>query len=349
MSAPMVLLRSLNQRRSRLLKALVNSPVAFGLLILALLACGWNYLAAESSRDRVAEANAVLLETERLFSAIKDLETGERGYVLVGNERYRSTYERARLAIEADLDELQHLVHGDLKGALAGEKPLTVLVAEKRDFAAKVVAARDRDGFEEAAELVRTEDSNHVMEAISREADAIRNVLTRRVERIQASDRLRGLVLALLTGAAAWSAALLLAGLVLLRREEGRRMAALLEGVLDHAPVGLGFLDRNLTVQRMNPPMAALPGFGSANGRSIWAAMPWLEPHLKLPLEAALRRGVTTPNVVIPGTRGTCPLEMSVFPVMTPNEEGATVIEGVGLVVSDRDVPVEASADPHSA
>ncbi len=113
-------------------------------------------------------------------------------------------------------------------------------------------------------------------------------------------------------------------------------MAALLEGVLDHVPVGLGFLDRNLTVQRMNPPMAALPGFGSATGRSIWAAMPWLEPHLRLPLESALRRGVTTPDLAIPGRGGHCPLAMSVFPVMTPNEDGATVIEGVGLVISDR-------------
>lgn len=314
-------------------KALVNSPVAFGLLIIALLASGWNYLVAESSRDRVAEANAVLLETERLFSSIKDLETGERGFVLVGGENYLIPYDGARTAIDASLATLKRLTHGDLRGAFTGGKSLETLVAQKRDFAARVVALRKDQGFEAATDLVRTGEGKRVMDAIRLEAAAIRDRLDARVAKIQRSDRLRGLALALLTGVASWGAVALLAGLLLVRRDEGRRDAALLKGVLDNAPIGLGFLDRELRLQHANPPLAAIEGFGAADGRPIEAVLPALKSRLAAPLDAALHRGVATPDIAVPPGPVARALNVSVFPVRVPNDEGALAIEGVALVV----------------
>lgn len=272
MPAPIAALRRLDRRRSRVMAALVNSPVAFGLLIVAPLASGWNDLVAESSRDRVAQAQGTLLEVERLFSSIKDLETGERGFVLVGGENDLIPYDDARAAIDDNLARLRRITHGGLGIALAGGRSLEALVADKRDFAARVVALRKEQGFEAATDLVRTGEGKRTMDAIRAEAEAIRARLSDRVERIQRSDRLRGLLLALLTGAASWSAVVLLAGLLLVRREEGRLTSALLDGVLENAPVGLGLLDRDLKLRHRNRAPAALDGqgLGAALGQTLW-------------------------------------------------------------------------------
>lgn len=342
MFAPIAALRHWNRRRSRLTAALVNSPVAFGLLIIALLAAGWNYLVAESSRERIAEASGVVLEVERLFSSIKDLETGERGFVLVGSPIYLIPYDEARSAIDRSLDRLTKITHGRSDVLVVDGQSLVALVAEKRDFAARVVALRKEKGFEAATELVRTGEGKRSMDAIRAEVAAIRASLSVRVDRIQRGDRLRGLLLALLTGATAWSAVVLLAGLLLLRREEGRLASALLNGVLEHAPIGLGFLDRDLRLRHKNSAFSDLtgPDIGACLGRTMWASLPALEQHLSAPLDAALRRGVASSDILIPvpmkdAPGGTRHLRMSCYPLGVPNELGRSEIEGVGLVVAE--------------
>ncbi|GEP01869.1 CHASE3 domain-containing protein [Methylobacterium haplocladii] len=341
MLAPIAALRRWNRRRSRLTSALVSSPVAFGLLVVALLAAGWNYLMAESSRDRVAEAGGVVLEVERLFSSIKDLETGERGFVLVGGENYLIPYDGARDAIDRSLAQLTTITHGRSEALVGGGKPLVGLVAAKRDFAARVVALRKEQGFEAATDLVRTGEGKRIMDAIRAEVAVIRAQLSERVAKIQRSDRLRGLLLAVLTGATAWGAVALLAWLLLLRREEGRLTSALLEGVLEHAPVGLGFLDRDLRLQHRNRALANLggSGFGGGLGQTIWAALPALEERLSAPLHAALRQGLATADIPVPVPSRTIPggirrLRMSFYPLTVPNAEGHPEIEGVGFVVA---------------
>lgn len=326
MSAPVATLRRLNRERPRTFRALVNSPVAFGLLIIALLASGWNYLVAESSRDRVAAANAVLIETERLFSSIKDLETGERGFVLVGGENYLIPYDGARVAIDKSLAALTPLLRGQMRGPFTGDKSLETLVAEKRDFAARVVALRKEQGFEAATDLVRTGEGKRVMDAIRIEAAAIRDRLETRVAKIQRSDRLRGLILALLTGAASWSAVVLLAGLLLVPREEPAR-DRLGEALLEDAPLGLGCFDRDLRVTRANPALTAMTGL-----------TPGLDAHqalasLECPLEAARARGVATDGVPFASVGG-ADHRASLFPLMQPDAKGGRTIAGVGIVLS---------------
>lgn len=328
-------LTRLLRRRSLLVKAFVNSPVAFGLMAIALLAGGWNYLVAESSRDRVAEANGTLLEVERLFSSVKDLQTAERGYVLVGGDRFLTLYDSANEAIDGSLKELRQLTHGHLDAALAGGPSLESLVARKRAFASNVVAVRKEKGFEAATDLVRTGEGEQIMTALRDEAHAIRDTLDERVARVQRSDRLRGLLLALLTGATSWSAVALLALVVFARRDEARRAGAVLAAMRE-APVGLGILDRDMTLLESNPALGKL-GVGAATGAPIWEGSPGLEAALSQPLAKAIR-GVATPDIAIgvPADQGSRedarPLRVSVYPVGIPDAEGRTRTGGIGLV-----------------
>src|ERR1700712_4247568 len=60
----------------------------------------------------------------------------------------------------------------------------------------------------------------------------------------------------------------------MVRRREGQRMTALLEGVLENAPVGLGFLDRDLNIRHMNKALESMSerGFGTDLGAAAFIA-----------------------------------------------------------------------------
>src|ERR1700712_1568944 len=77
-----------------------GQPVAFGLFGVALLLTVWNLAAPSAARDRVSSQNRVTLSLERLLSAVLDLETGSRGYVLAGEDRYLDPYRTSQSALD---------------------------------------------------------------------------------------------------------------------------------------------------------------------------------------------------------------------------------------------------------
>ncbi|GJD54651.1 Autoinducer 2 sensor kinase/phosphatase LuxQ [Methylobacterium dankookense] len=321
--------------------ALLGSPAAFVLLAAALAAGAWNYLAGEASRTATARGNAVIAGVERLLSAVKDLETGERGYVLVGSEEYLQPYASALQAIDSGLTGLGRAAQEPLR---AGSPFLARLVAEKRAFAARVVDERRSGGFEPATALVRTGEGKRLMDAIRAEGAGIAAVTERRLAELRAGESLRALALSLLSGLCALGAIALLARLALVRRRESLRMSALLDGVLANAPSGLGFLDRDLKIRHMNRALAVMSerGFGADLGAPIWAMLPTLRDQLAPKLAAALEAGLVTPDVPVAVPTPSAPggvrhFSMSFYPLRASSDADG-VVEGVGLVVLDETV-----------
>ncbi|WP_191970000.1 response regulator [Methylobacterium planeticum] len=345
MSVSIAPLRRWHWRGSRPLAGFLGSPVAFGLLCVALGAGAWNYLAGEASRAEIARANAIVSGTERLLSAVKDLETGERGFVIVGGERYLATYTDSLGAIDARLAALGAVAAAPGRDAATGGKSLATLIAGKRDFAARVVDLRKQRGFEAATDLVRTEEGKRIMDAIRAESAAIQTETARRVEATEARDRLRSLVLSILASLSALAAIAMLARLALVRRRESLRMTSLLDGVLANAPVGLGFLDRNLEIRHMNRALAVMSerGFGADLGAPIWAMLPTLRETLAPKLAAALEDGLVTPDVPVAVPTPSAPggvrhFSMSFYPLRGVAEAKGPQVDGVGLVVLDETI-----------
>ncbi|MBW4971922.1 CHASE3 domain-containing protein, partial [Croceibacter atlanticus] len=79
---------------------------------------------------------ATIAGIERLISEVKDLETGERGFVLVGSEDYLRPYTTALTKIDTELTGLGAAAQDPVR---AGGPSLAGLIAQKRDFAARVV------------------------------------------------------------------------------------------------------------------------------------------------------------------------------------------------------------------
>jgi PAS domain S-box-containing protein len=336
-------LRRRNWRGAGPLAWLLGSPAAFILLVIALGTGTANYVAGEADRAATARANATVAGIERLISEVKDLETGERGFVLVGSEDYLEPYTTALAKIETELSGLGSAAQEPVR---AGGPSLAGLIAQKRAFAARVVSARRNQGFEPALDLVRTGEGKRLMDAIRTEAAGRQAATAQQLAGLQARERWRGLLLFLLSGAAALGAIVLLARLALVRRQESLRMSRLLDGVLANAPVGLGFLDRDLKIRHMNRALATMSerGFGADLGAPIWAMLPTLQEALAPKLAAALREGLVSPNVPVAVPAPTAPggvrqFSMSFYPLR--GEYGVAAekgVEGVGLVVVDETI-----------
>ncbi len=107
---------------------------------------------------------------------------------------------------------------------------------------------------------------------------------------IEAADGRRALALDLASLAAAALAVGLLARQSLLRRREGQRSRERLADVLGNAPVGLGFLDPDLTLRHANRALAEMMGRGRGARRPALGRGPALEGRLRPALEAARGR-----------------------------------------------------------
>jgi methyl-accepting chemotaxis protein len=103
------------------------------------------------------------------LSSLKDAETGQRGFVLTGAERYLEPYNGAAKLIDEHLQELQQLTvdNPSQQGRVAR---LKTLAAEKLAELAETVALRRQHGEKAAVEVVLTDRGKNTMDEIRRVA-----------------------------------------------------------------------------------------------------------------------------------------------------------------------------------
>ncbi len=298
------------------------------LLVLGLGTGAWALVSAGRARLVVAEQNRVLMATERLLSTLKDLETGERGYVLTGVPSYLEPYEQATAALGGAIQALD-------TDKQAAER-LAGLVDAKRAFAAEVIEARRSSGMEAATALVLTGQDKASMDRVRA---AVATVQDTARARIRATEQARlGPLLPAVAAAAILAAFAAIALLAWRRRRAERASTALLESVLDNAPVGLGFLDPALRVQHMNRALSTMSerALDAAVGRSLWDVLPDMRAALEPRLAEVLQAGRTLANVeaAMPGRANPALLREFQFGFF-PLPMGAGDAAGAGMVVTD--------------
>ena len=124
------------------------------------------------------------------------------------------------------------------------------------------------------------------------------------------------------------------------RRREHRAATALLEGVLENAPVGLGLLDNALRVRHMNRALSTMSdrALSAGVGTSIWEVVPQLREALEPRLGLVVDGGRSVANVDIQAGSNlrqdqTRDYQVSFYPLRSTS--GRKRIEGAGMVVSD--------------
>jgi len=226
---------------------------------------------------------------------MKDLETGERGFLLTGADEFLEPYRAA----EARLGEYLPANAQDDGATSANLSVLRRLVEAKRTVAERAIAARRTQGFDAAMAFVRSGADKATMDAIRTQVATMRQDLGRRIAALEASSRARNRALTVLSSSAGLLACGWFAWLAISRRREERAATALLEGVLENAPVGLGFLDRDLKVRHLNTALTVMSdrALGTDVGRPLWDVLPHLRQQLEPRLRSVVEGGRVAPNV----------------------------------------------------
>ena len=120
----------------RLLKARWSSAAAAWLIVVTIGAAVWNLAANDRSDAAIARYNDLSTRGDAILSNMKDLETGERGFLLTGNETYLEPYRAADERLRSLLLRLQSDV------SVGGARPrLLEAVNLKRNIAARAIEA----------------------------------------------------------------------------------------------------------------------------------------------------------------------------------------------------------------
>ena len=312
-------------RHARLSRAAI---LAAALLAVAALSGLWSVVAFHRSSATIDRAKETVVRMERVLSSVKDLETSQRGYLLTGDDTYLAPYDAAIQRLDPELEALAGL-DVDLPA-------LKALVAERHESAARTIAQFKAMGSASAIASIRTGAGKIAMDRLrgfvaDTQAAAVETVAT-----ATRQDRMELLPFEILAVLATLAAIALIARLAAQRRSEQRAASALLEGVLDHAPVGLGFLDASLHVRHMNRSLSTMSdrALSASVGASIWDVL----PQLREPLEARLRQvvdgGRPIPNIEVrAGDNRPRDYQVTFYPIRSSGNGDR--VEGAGMVVSD--------------
>jgi signal transduction histidine kinase len=207
---------------------IINGGSALAMAILVFI--GWmnyRYVTATSMFERWEHHTyAVSREFDELLLSLGDLETGERGFIITGQEKFLGPYRETLGRIDRSLERLQVLAKEDARhrNPMGGLEPL---IREKLALAERTVELRKMIGFPAAYRVVVTERGKDLMDEIRRRVTEARAEEERLLEslRIKETDSLEKTFLMFMAGSIA-SVSLFLMVFLLLRREIAQHAGA---------------------------------------------------------------------------------------------------------------------------
>jgi len=153
------------------------SKIGFGLAILLLIAVGIyatvSFRVFTASSNEVNHTIAVMNKLDSALTLMIDAETGQRGYIISGDEKFLDPYNivlSPENGIDQTLQDLRQLTIDNPKQQKSIDE-LIPLVAKKIKFMQDTITMRKIDGFEAAQKLVLTDSGKETM-------DSIRQVIT---------------------------------------------------------------------------------------------------------------------------------------------------------------------------
>jgi PAS domain S-box-containing protein len=221
------------------------------------------------STHLVEHTYQVLAAVENLRNLTQDAETGQRGYLLTGEERYLAPYSAALSNLNVSQAKLRGLLAGNPQQQ-ARVMALNQATAAKLAELRQTIELRRMRGFEAALELVRTDLGKQAMDDIRRIADSLldeeHRMLARRLSEAEAqvvlSRRWGGLnglaILVMLTLA---TIAIERDTRKRVRAEEALRDSELqFRQVFEESPSGILLIENDQRVRRANPALCRLLG-----------------------------------------------------------------------------------------
>jgi PAS domain S-box-containing protein len=157
--------------------------------LILLLIAGVSYAHWTHSRRATRQAvqtEALLEVVARLLTTLLDAETGQRGFLLTGDERYLEPYTHAIQSAAREVPQLTSAL-APLQGAGSDGTPLPLLVEHKLAELRETIALYRTYGLSAALEVVRTGEGKRTMDEVRRRATHLQHTLSAalRAERAQ--------------------------------------------------------------------------------------------------------------------------------------------------------------------
>ena len=190
-----------------------------------------------ASAESVTHTHQVLQKLEALLSRLKDAETGQRGYLLTGEERYLQPYNGSLEAVDSLLKEIRKLTadNANQQRRLDALEPLN---ASKFAELKETIDLRKSKGPEAALQVVQSDKGKKTMDDIRKIVgemkDEENDLLKKRSE--QEAARARSTEITIIVGTVSAFVLLGLAGFVITRNISGPLRE--LSGAADKIAVG---------------------------------------------------------------------------------------------------------------
>ena len=124
----------------------------------------WGFGQIRDASEARALSQLVLNRVDDLLSALKDAETGQRGFVLTGDEAFLEPYLTVRGGVTAQLQELDHLVSSP--AAQQQLQLIAPLMNAKLDELARAIALRRQNDVAGAVALVSAGNGKRLMDSL---------------------------------------------------------------------------------------------------------------------------------------------------------------------------------------
>lgn len=180
---------SFQQRLKQRLKR--YTPEAMGLLLLPVIAAlAWILLETKQANDLVVHTLEVETEISDLMTSVQAAESGNRGFLLTGDENYLRAYTTAQAPIPAKLALLKTLTSDNLEQA-DNAAALAQVISARVALLEEGNELRRTGGLPAAVTFIRTSGGLEAMGKVRSQIQAMRNTEQRLLrERLAASDRL---------------------------------------------------------------------------------------------------------------------------------------------------------------
>ncbi|GAP95510.1 sensor histidine kinase [Leptolyngbya sp. NIES-2104] len=312
------------------------------LLLLNAIASYRNILKLAENEQAVSRSNQAIANLEATLSTLKDAETGQRGYLLTGQERYLEPYKSAIALINQRVQALEQ--SGTLEPSRI--QKLEQSIARKLAELDQTIQVRRTQGLNAALQIVQLDRGKQIMDEIREQISAIEaekyQQLQQRRNESQRSLNATLLTFTLVTGTSLVLLALVASGFKryeieqdqaeqTLREREGR-----LQLFVKYAPVSLAMFDRELhyiAVSQRWIDEYHLESIESVLGKTHYELFPNLPERWK----SAHQKGLTGESVK-------CDIDQHVLPDGTeqflrwevqPWRDAAGTVSGILISVED--------------
>jgi PAS domain S-box-containing protein len=149
----------------RYFRAIVSGLILTGLLVILLGM--YLFRAIERLEDdiwQIANKRQTIVVLEQVFSAVKDAETSQRGFILTGDEAYLEPYNSALLRIDSLLLKLK--LHRQLPDQTNEYTILESLTKRRLVLLAEIMNIRRQRGFTEAQLAIASKKGMYVMDSL---------------------------------------------------------------------------------------------------------------------------------------------------------------------------------------